>query len=89
MAHRKLFGKHVALASIPRLEDWALVAVSASHGFLMNLGMAHIGWKDLNNMILFLKSFIVCGSICTHNFPWPIAILHLNNFVNNIGQTLS
>jgi hypothetical protein len=41
----KLFGKHVALVSIPRLEEWALVVINASHGFLMNLRMVHIGWR--------------------------------------------
>jgi hypothetical protein len=45
------------LASIPRLEDWPIVRVSASHGILMNLGVAHIGWRAFEqHASLFLRA---------------------------------
>jgi len=45
------------LASIPRLEDWAIVAVSAYHGILMNLGVVHIGWRAFEqHASLFLRA---------------------------------
>jgi hypothetical protein len=43
--------------------------INASHGFLMNLRMAHIGWRVFATSFFFLKSFLACGSICTHNSP--------------------
>jgi hypothetical protein len=45
------------LASIPRLEDWALETISASHGILMNLGMPRIGWSVFEQHVFKKKEF--------------------------------